>query len=73
MPLLDNLMEEEVDINFKTITEKIFYFSLKNLKNITINKELTSKFLRKINEREEVNNISLAIIKFFSLQYVHII
>jgi len=66
-------MEEEVDINFKTITEKIFYFSLKNLKNITINKELTSKFLRKINEREEVNNISLAIIKFFSLQYVHII
>jgi len=68
MPLLDDLMDEEVDIEFKSITEKLFYFSLKNLKNITINKELTSKILRKIDEREDVNNLSLAIIKYFSLQ-----
>jgi len=68
MPLLDNLMEEEVNIDFKTITEKIFYFSLKNLKSITINKEMTSKILKKMDEREDINNLSLAILKFFSLQ-----
>jgi len=68
MPLLDNLMEEEADIDFKSITEKIFYFSLKNLKSITINKEMTSKILKRIDEREDVNNLSLAILKFFSLQ-----
>jgi len=73
MPLLDNLMDEKVDIDFKSITEKIFYFSIKNLRSYVINKEMTSKFLRKLNEKEEVNNLSLAIIKFFSLQYVYVI
>ncbi|ORX53791.1 hypothetical protein BCR36DRAFT_442300 [Piromyces finnis] len=72
MTSLDNLTEEDVDIDFKSITEKIFYFSLKNYKNILINKELTFKMLKKIDEREDVNNLSLAIIKYFSLQLSNI-
>jgi len=39
---------------------------------MTINKEMTSKILKKMDEREDVNNLSLAILKFFSLQLANI-